>query len=125
MKAFLVAVVVLYIVATQLVVAIGWAHWGLFLGVYGLSLVGFLMFASDKDRAENGNRRISEASLLIVSALGGWPGGLMAMATQNHKTSKGSFLWKMAGVAVLNVLVTAVVVWVIKDRTTYYYIKVR
>lgn len=110
------AVVFVYVIATQLLVAVGWAHWGLFVGVYGLSLVAFLLFATDKSRAEDGKQRISEMALLVVSFLGGWPGGLLAMATQGHKTSKGSFLWKMVGVIVVNVVLTALVVWILYSQ---------
>ena len=41
-----------------------------------------------------GRRRIAEPSLWLVSALGGWPGGLLGIVVFRHKSSKPSFLFK-------------------------------
>jgi uncharacterized membrane protein YsdA (DUF1294 family) len=55
----------------------------------------FLLFGFDKWRAgRSGGRRISEASLLLASALGGWPGGLLGIVFFRHKSAKPSFLFK-------------------------------
>jgi uncharacterized membrane protein YsdA (DUF1294 family) len=56
----------------------------------------FLLFGFDKWRANRGGRRISEAALCWVSALGGWPGGLLGMLVFHHKSAKGSFQLKFA-----------------------------
>ena len=50
-----------------------------------------------KSPASFGKRwRVAEASLLWVSALGGWPGGLLGMVLFRHKSAKGSFQLKFA-----------------------------
>ena len=56
----------------------------------------FLLFGFDKWRAGRGGRRVAEASLFWVSALGGWPGGLLGMVVFRHKSAKGSFQLKFA-----------------------------
>jgi uncharacterized membrane protein YsdA (DUF1294 family) len=63
----------------------------------------FLLFGFDKWRAgRTGRRRVAESSLCLVSALGGWPGGLLGIVVFRHKSSKPSFLFKF---------ILALVVW--------------
>jgi uncharacterized membrane protein YsdA (DUF1294 family) len=71
------------------------------LGWLGLTnAVVFTQFAYDKlqaeDRGRGGRRRISEFRLVLWSALGGWPAGLVAMLFFRHKTAKISFQIKFA-----------------------------
>ena len=55
----------------------------------------FLLFGFDKWRAgRTGRRRVAESSLCLVSALGGWPGGLLGIVVFRHKSGKPSFLFK-------------------------------
>ena len=71
------------------------------------SLLGWVAFASvwtfglfglDKWRAgRSRGPRIAESSLLLSSALGGWPGGFLGMLFFRHKSAKPSFQWKFAG----------------------------
>ena len=57
----------------------------------------FLLFGFDKGRAgRNGAGRVSEAALCWVSALGGWPGGLLGLLLFRHKSAKASFQVKFA-----------------------------
>ncbi len=63
----------------------------------------FLLFGFDKWRAgRTGSRRVAESFLCLVSALGGWPGGLLGIVVFHHKSSKVSFRFKF---------VLALVVW--------------
>ena len=59
-------------------------------------LVAFLAFALDKWRARRPGRRVSELTLLLLGAIGGWPGGLLGMMLFRHKTSKWAFQFKYA-----------------------------
>ena len=53
----------------------------------------FALFGIDKRRAKRGGaHRISESFLLLISALGGWPGGLLGIICFRHKIAKRSFL---------------------------------
>lgn len=61
-----------------------------------LSAWTFLVFGFDKWRASRAGSRVSEATLFWLSALGGWPGGLLGMILFRHKSAKGSFQLKFA-----------------------------
>lgn len=66
-------------------------------------------FAADKRRAEGGLRRVPEATLLRLAAIGGSPGAFVASELFRHKTRKQPFratLWTLAGLqlAALGVL---------------------
>ena len=63
----------------------------------------FLLFGLDKWRAGRGGPRVAEATLWWACALGGWPGGLLAMIIFRHKSAKPSFQLNFAA---------AVFVWV-------------
>lgn len=63
------------------------------LGAYLLviNLEGFALMGIDKSRARRGRRRIAEATLFIVAALGGTLGVLCGMYAFRHKTLHTSF----------------------------------
>lgn len=69
----------------------------------GTSVVAFLLFGFDKWQARRKGNRVAESTLCLVSALGGWPGGLLAILLFRHKSAKGSFQLKFAA---------ALVVWI-------------
>lgn len=70
--------------------------------VYGvMSVVSFVLYYSDKQRAEANRWRISEATLHGVDLAGGIIGGLIAQEMFRHKTAKQQFI----GVTVLIALV--------------------
>jgi uncharacterized membrane protein YsdA (DUF1294 family) len=69
------------------IIALGW--------LATLSLATFLAFGFDKWRAGSG-RRVSEFKLVLMAALGGWPGGWLGMKLFHHKTAKPSFKFKFA-----------------------------
>ncbi len=61
------------------------------------NVLAFVLFAWDKFRSGGpGRNRISEFNLAGIGALGGWPGGLLAMLLFRHKTAKISFQLKYA-----------------------------
>ena len=59
----------------------------------GLAL---LVFGYDKWRAGRSGQRVSEMSLVLFGAMGGWPGGLIGMNLFRHKTAKWTFKFKYA-----------------------------
>lgn len=56
----------------------------------------FIVFGFDKWRAGRGGGRVAESTLFWLSALGGWPGGLLGILIFRHKSAKGSFQLKFA-----------------------------
>ena len=69
----------------------------LFVAIYFiLSGLTYLMYAVDKTAAQNGQWRIAESNLHLLSLLGGWPGALFAQSKLRHKSKKQPFkliLW--------------------------------
>lgn len=60
------------------------------------SAATFLAFGFDKWRAGRAGQRVSEFTLALLGALGGWPGGLVGMMLFRHKTAKWTFKFKYA-----------------------------
>jgi len=77
-----------------------WAGW-LALWHAGMSLAAALAVLVDKSRARRGGARVPESRLVVLSALGGWPGAWLAMLLVRHKTAKGAFQLKFAGAVLL------------------------
>ena len=74
----------------------------------GTGLWAFVLFGVDKWRARRGaGPRTGESALLLVSALGGWPGGLLGILAFRHKSAKGSFQFKFAGALLIWVALVA------------------
>ena len=60
-----------------------------------------LQFWNDKRAARAGGRRISEADLLFLSAIGGTPGAFLARKLFRHKTRKEPFSTQLFVIAAL------------------------
>lgn len=103
-----------------------------FFGIYGListfpievfyyyiviSTVSFTTYGLDKHAAKEEKWRISEASLNLISFLGGWPGSIWAQHYYRHKIRKRSFLIKFWGMAIINCLGA---LWVITPEGTQF-----
>ncbi len=56
-----------------------------------MSIVTFVAYGVDKRRARCGRWRIPEATLHLLDAAFGWPGGLAAQRFFRHKVRKTSF----------------------------------
>lgn len=56
-----------------------------------VSVLTYLAFATDKRRADAGDRRVPAATLLLLVGLGGWPGAKLAQLRLRHKTRKRPF----------------------------------
>ena len=94
-----------------------WQHtvWLILALVYllAINLVTFTVWGDDKRRAVRRSQRVSEATLLTLSALGGWPAGLLAARLYRHKTRKVPFLLRLCGIVVLQfAAVTAILLWI-------------
>lgn len=61
------------------------------LWLIAMSLVLFCAMGIDKRRARRGARRIPEARLFLLAALGGAAGGWLGIYTFRHKTRRAAF----------------------------------
>jgi uncharacterized membrane protein YsdA (DUF1294 family) len=61
-----------------------------------LNAAAFVAFGFDKWRATRSGARVPESFLVLLGALGGWPGGLLGMNVSRHKTAKWGFKFKYA-----------------------------
>jgi len=68
----------------------GQGKWAWIVAV-GISVFTALVYAADKGRAKQGDWRIGEGTLHLLSMLGGWPGAYAAQHLFRHKTAKVSF----------------------------------
>jgi uncharacterized membrane protein YsdA (DUF1294 family)/cold shock CspA family protein len=88
------------------------ALWPIPLWVAGLyavaSVICFVVYAVDKSAASAQRWRVSETTLLLLGAVGGWPGAIVAQQILRHKTQKASFRSAFWGTVVINVIVFAV-----------------
>lgn len=56
-----------------------------------LNVLTMIVWGIDKDAAERGDRRVPEATLLMLATLGGSPAALIASRVFRHKTVKQPF----------------------------------
>lgn len=77
--------------------------------ITAINLIAFFMYATDKNAAIKGKRRVSEKTLLAAAALGGWLGAILAMRLFHHKTRKLLFRYGIPAIAILEILVYLVV----------------
>ena len=75
-----------------------------------ISLVAIIMTVSDKRRARQHRWRISEAALLLVSALGGSVTMLLTMLLIHHKTKHLKFMLGIPLIIVAQIAL-ALVLW--------------
>lgn len=62
--------------------------------------VTFLLYRSDKRKAQAGEWRVPESTLHLGECLGGWPGAFLAQRLFRHKNAKGSYqvvYWLIVG----------------------------
>ena len=69
-----------------------------------INLIAIIVTVSDKRRAKRHLRRIPEATLLLISALGGSPAMLITMHMIRHKTQHKKFMIGIPVIIVLQVI---------------------
>ncbi|TVQ75011.1 MAG: DUF1294 domain-containing protein [Phycisphaeraceae bacterium] len=81
--------------------------WSIILvGVYAvMSIVSFVLYGWDKRSAARSGWRTRERTLLIVDALGGWPGGLAAQQVFRHKRKKRSYMLRFWAIVILHAVI--------------------
>ena len=76
-----------------------------------INVVTFIVYGIDKYKAKHAKWRISEATLLLLAAIGGSIGAWCGMKVWHHKTMHKKFKY---GVPAIFILQVALAVWIIK-----------
>lgn len=80
-----------------------------------INIGAFFLMGIDKLHAVREKRRIPEATLMTIAALGGAVGILLGMVIFKHKTSKVKFYWGVPILYLLNKLMhLTVFLWISK-----------
>ena len=69
-----------------------------------MNIAGFLFMGIDKWKAKKRAWRISEATLLLIAALGGAAGSMLGMHLFHHKTRHWYFLYGIPAMLVIHIL---------------------
>ena len=83
-----------------------------------MNLAAFSAFGIDKSLAENGQWRISEATLILLATFGGMPGALAGRSLFRHKTKKRSFNQKLLASGVMQVAAVGGIAFLYITRET-------
>lgn len=77
-----------------------------------ITLITFIAFAIDKSKSKSKSRRIPERTLLIMSAIGGSLGALLAMHFVRHKTQHAKFKYGVPAMLIAHIALLAyVLLW--------------
>lgn len=77
-----------------------------------ITLITFIAFAIDKSKSKSKSRRIPERTLLIMSAIGGSLGALLAMHFVRHKTQHAKFKYGIPAMLIAHIaLLGYVLLW--------------
>ena len=69
-----------------------------------INVVTFLVYGIDKLKAKQGSWRISEATLLILAAIGGSIGALLGMKIWHHKTMHKKFKYGLPLILIIQII---------------------
>ena len=69
-----------------------------------INIVTFLVYGIDKWKAKQGSWRISEATLLILAAIGGSIGALLGMKIWHHKTMHKKFKYSLPLILIIQII---------------------
>ncbi len=77
-----------------------------------LSVVTFIVFASDKRAARRGRRRVPERTLHALELACGWPGALLAMRLLRHKSSKRPYRTVLWLIIAIHLIAWGALAWI-------------
>lgn len=75
-----------------------------------VNLLTFISYGIDKWKARHNRWRIPEATLLLLAALGGSIGALLAMKVFRHKTQHKKFRYGVPAILIVQMAVACVIV---------------
>ncbi len=77
------------------------------------SLVSFVLYGFDKQRARTDGQRVPEKRLHVLALLGGWPGATLGQQFFRHKTVKTRFRIVFWGTVACHLATVSVVGWLL------------
>ena len=80
-------------------------------GLVLLNIATFMVYAFDKNAAEQGRWRTPESQLHLLALLGGWPAAWLAQRALRHKSRKQPFLTTYVVTILLNLGALAALLW--------------
>ncbi len=72
-----------------------------------ITLVTFCVYGLDKWKAQHGRWRVSEATLLLLAAIGGSVGAWAGMKLWHHKTLHKKFKYGIPAIIIIQIAVAA------------------
>jgi len=99
-----------YILALAVFTIVGLLSGMVLLFISIINAITYWMYAQDKEAALQGNRRVPEQALHVLSFLGGWPTAWLAQEKLRHKTQKQPFRKIYFCTIALNILL---ILWLI------------
>lgn len=76
-----------------------------------MNIVTFVTFWIDKNLAQNNKSRVSESTLVLMSALGGAAGGLAAMYLFRHKTRHAKFFLGLPAMLLIHMIIAFLIIF--------------
>jgi uncharacterized membrane protein YsdA (DUF1294 family) len=76
-----------------------------------MNIVTFVTFWIDKNLAQNNKSRVSESTLVLMSALGGAAGGLAAMYLFRHKTRHAKFFLGLPAMLLIHIIIAFLIIF--------------
>lgn len=76
-----------------------------------INIVTFVAFWIDKNLSKHNQNRISESTLILLSALGGAIGGLSAMYVFRHKTKNPKFYLGLSALVIIHLAIAFLIIF--------------
>ena len=76
-----------------------------------MNIVTFVIFWIDKNLSKHNQSRVSESTLVLMSALGGAAGGLAAMYLFRHKTRHAKFFLGLPAMLLIHIIIAFLIIF--------------
>ena len=83
------------------------------------NLLTLIIYGVDKTAARKAWRRVPESTLLVFGVVGGWPGAIAGQQLFRHKTQKQPFKTYFIISVMVNVIVLAVIYYLISPARAH------
>lgn len=84
---------------------------GIIIYIAAINLITFLVFGSDKRKAQRQQWRVPEKTLFLLTFLGGGVGAVVGMKHYHHKTKKWYFKFGIPAILVCEIIAAGYILW--------------